>query len=137
MSSTLGLSDPTSSNANDKPSPTRAGVSPFKRVSAALISGVVPGMGQLLLGKVRAGVWFLAGFVAALSLFWPLRLPQWRLGLSLGAIILGALSITAAWHAARCGHEKSAKLSRWWLLLIVPIAYLAANIDANRALRIA
>jgi signal peptidase I len=91
----------------------------------------------MLFGHVRSGALFLAGFAAVLALFWPLRLPHWYLGFCASVLILPALSIGAAWHAARSTLEKSAKLSGWWLLLVIPLAYLGSEFDANRALRLA
>ena len=107
-----------------------------KRFFAALLSGIVPGTGQLLLGNIRAGALFLAGFAVAVALFWPLRLPQWYFGFCFSVPMLPILSIASAWHAARFHDEISQCLSRWWLFLIVPLAYLASNFDSNRALRL-
>ncbi|HKU25139.1 MAG TPA: signal peptidase I [Candidatus Sulfotelmatobacter sp.] len=107
-----------------------------KRLSAALLSGIVPGAGQLLLGTLRAAAVFLAGFAAALALFWPLRLLHWYFGFCFSVLVFAALSIASAWHAARFHDAKSRRLNRWWLLLIVPLAYLGSNFDANRALRL-
>jgi signal peptidase I len=136
MSSILGLSESANPNSGPEPSAPRSG-SLSKRLSAALLSGIIPGVGQMLFGRVRSGTLFLAAFVAALALFWPLRLPEWYLGFCALVIILAAVSIAAAWHAARSADDKSAKLPGWWLLLVVPLAYLGSNFDANPAMRLA
>src|SRR5262249_16406831 len=52
-------------------------------------------------------------------------------------LLLGAVSVAAAWHATRCAHEKLPKLSAPWLLLVLPLAYLGSNFDANRVMRLA
>lgn len=104
---------------------------------ATLLSIILPGTGQLLLGHIRAAALFLAGFAAALGLFWPLRLPQSHLGFCISALLLPIFPIWAAWHATRSAGTKLPKMSRWWLLLIVPIAYLVANFDTNRMMRVA
>ena len=133
MSSILGLSQPANVNTEAAAPPH----SKSKRFSAALLSGLVPGTGQFLLGHVQSGALFLAAFAATLALFWPLRLPQWYLAFCVSVLLLGAVSVAAAWHATRCAHEKLPKLSAPWLLLVLPLAYLGSNFDANRVMRLA
>jgi len=135
MSSILGLSDSASLEPAEQSALTSTPVA--KRLSAALLSGIIPGTGQLLLGSIRAAAVFLAGFAATIALFWSLRLLHWYFGFCLSVLALAALSIASAWHAARFHDEKFPRLSRWWLLLIVPLAYLGSNVDANRAVRLA
>ena len=117
---------------------TTTGADPLlKRLFAALLSTIVPGTGQLLLGHIRAGAFFLAGFVAALMLFWPMRLPQSYWGLTLSFLVLVGLSIFAAWHALRSPQDDSEPSSGWWLLLFILIAYFAAaEGDAQIAVRL-
>ena len=75
MSSILGLSEPDPIPVAE-PSTIENSGPIIKRLFAALMSTIVPGTGQLLLGRTRAGAFFLAGFLATLMLFWPVRLPQ-------------------------------------------------------------
>jgi len=75
MSSILGLSEPDPIPVAE-PSTVKTANPLLKRLFAALLSTIVPGTGQLLLGRIRAGAFFLAGFLATLMLFWPVRLPQ-------------------------------------------------------------
>ena len=137
MSSILGLSQPIDPNPDAEPSQSIAPGSAAKRLSAVLISGIIPGAGHMLLGHLRAGTLFLAGFAAALALFWPLRLLQWYLGFCVSVLLLATVTIAAAWHVARSAHERLPKLSPWWLLVILPLAYLGSNFDADRMLRVA
>src|SRR6185437_1394900 len=137
MSSILGLSEPPNPSTPVEPSPASTSRLSHYRLSAALLSAIVPGTGQLLLGQIRAAALFLGGFAGALSLFWPLRLPHSYWGLVVGRLALYAVAIAATWHAARCVHEKFVKLCAWWLLLIVPIAYIAASYEANLPMRVA
>jgi signal peptidase I len=134
MDSILGLSETESERPAWQPAPTSAPVA--KRLSAALLSGLVPGTGQLLLGCIRPAALFLAGFASSMALFWPLRLPHWYFGFCFSVLVLPLLSIASAWHAARFRDKTSQSLSHWWLLLIVPLAYLGSNFDSNRALRL-
>ena len=136
MSSILGPSHPADSSTEDVSSPRTAEGSQSKRLSAVHLSGLVPGTGQFMLGHVRAGALFLAGFIAVIALFWPLRLPQWYLPFCVAALLLGAVSIAAAWRGARCAHGTYPKLSAPWLLLILPLAYLASSIDGNLVMRL-
>lgn len=107
-----------------------------KRFAAAVLSGVVPGVGQLLLGATPAGALFLAVFGVGIALFWPPRLPLSYAGFIVSVLALAALSVVSAWNAARLHDARSRPLSRWWLLLIVPLAYLGSSFDTNRALRL-
>jgi signal peptidase I len=134
MSSTPGVPEFEKLKADDQPVLTSSAVA--RRLIAALLSGVVPGTGQLLLGESRAAALFLAAFAASLALFWPLRLAHSYVGLLFSILALSALSIVCAWHAARFRHAKSQRLSRWWLLLILPLAYLASSLDGNGAMRL-
>ena len=137
MNSTLGLSDSGDPNLDSESPPDAAAKFPGKRFAAAILSGIVPGTGQLLLGHVRSGALLLAGFAASLSFFWPLRLPHRYLGFCVSVWVLPVLSIAAAWHAVRAAHETSPKLSTWWLVLVLPLGYLGADFDANRVMRLA
>jgi signal peptidase I len=136
MSSILGLSEPDPIPVAEPPVPSIR--RPFiRRLSAALLSSIVPGTGQFLLGQIRAGAFFLAGFVAVLMLFWPVRLPGSYVGLLLCMLALAGFSIAAAWHALRSPEDRDQPSSGWWLLLFILIAYVSSRVDANLAGRLA
>jgi len=135
MSSIPGLSECEIPAPAKQPTLTSRQVS--KRLAAALLSGIVPGAGQMLYGRMRAAALFLGGFAAAVTFFWPLRLPHTYVGLCFSVLALAALLIASAWHAARFSHAKSSGLRRWWLLLVVPVACLGTSFDSNAALRFA
>lgn len=135
MNSILGLSPQVQATAPPPAVSTRLRRS--KRIVAVLLSTIVPGTGQLLLGHIRAAALFLAGFAAALAFFWPLRLPESYLGFITSILLLFTVSITAAAHALRSPDQNSPNLSFWWLLPLIPMSYLAACFQANPALRVA
>jgi signal peptidase I len=135
MSSILGLSQSDPIPVSE-PSTARTAKPLLKRLFAALLSTIVPGTGQLLLGHIRAGAFFLAGFVAALMLFWPARLPASYSGLLFSILALAGLSIAAAWHALRSPKDRDRPSSGWWLLLFILIAYICSLVDANVAIRL-
>ncbi|HET9743640.1 MAG TPA: signal peptidase I [Terriglobales bacterium] len=135
MSSILGLSESEVAAPGKRPTLTSRQVA--KRLTAALLSGIVPGAGQILYARMRAAALFLGGFAAAVALFWPLRLPHTYLALCFSVLALAALSIASAWHVARFSDAKSHGLRRWWLLLVVPIACVGVSFDSNAALRLA
>lgn len=135
MNSILGLSESEAAAPAKEPTLTSRQVA--KRLAAALLSGIVPGAGQILYGRMRAAALFLGGFAAAAALFWPLRLPHLYLGLGFSVLVLAALSIASAWHVARFSDAKSHGLRRWWLLLVVLIACVGVSFDSNAALRFA
>lgn len=137
MNSILGLSIPVQATAQ-LPTPAVSAKPPkSKRIAAVLLSIIVPGTGQLLLGHIRAAALFLAGFAAALAFFWPLRLPASYLGLVISLLLLFTVSLTAAGHVLRSADQNSPNFSLWWLLLVLPMSYLAACLQANPALRVA
>lgn len=106
-----------------------------KRVLAALLSSIVPGAGQLLLGHVRAGAFFLSGFVAVLMLFWPVRVAASETGLGISALMLAAVSLYAVWDALRSSDDKCRKGTAWWLLLFLPLGLLGMEFEGGFAIR--
>jgi signal peptidase I len=137
MSSIFGLSEPADPNTvYDSPAVSAVGF-PGKRLSAAVLSAIIPGAGQLLFGQVRSAALFLAGFAATLALFWPLRLPHSVIGIAICSILAMTFSLWAAWHAARFPNQDYRRLPRRWLCAIVPVALAAANVDFDQAMRVA
>ena len=52
-----------------------------QRILGAFASSVVPGLGHLLIGKVRSGIIFLCALGILSLLYWPLRVPKSYLGM--------------------------------------------------------
>jgi signal peptidase I len=99
---------------------------PSPILAAALLSSVVPGAGQALLGqKPRAAV-FIAGSVAFYLMYWPLRLPvDYRALLALPWIIF-SLCLLSGCTALLGQRTQDRHPSKWWLLLCLLLAIVAS-----------
>jgi signal peptidase I len=111
---------------------------PTLRFIAALLSMLVPGVGQLLLKDKKRAVIFFAGFILLLFLYWPIRLPLHYGGLILMVFYAIGLSIASSYFALTANLQKTLPLSPWWLSLIVPMSLVfTLGLDANILLRAA
>jgi signal peptidase I len=98
-----------------------------RHLLAVFLSALIPGTGQLLLRKRNHGIFLLSLFVALLACFWPIRLLRFYWGfLSLYGCWTGLYLYAAS--AARTGAELPARLSRWWLVAILPVAFVACSL---------
>ncbi len=105
-----------------------------RRLTAVIFSTLVPGWGQLLLGQRPQSYLFFVLTAALGGLYWPARLPQSYRGwvfLVFGEI---GLWMIAASHAAVSGHPTFHRFSSWWLILVLPAAFLGALVFTNCAL---
>ena len=87
-----------------------------KRVSAALLSAIVPGSGQILKKETKKAILYLAAFAFLLFLAWPMRLQEAEIGLltlKIGAI---GLALVASLDAFLTGAT-----SRPRYLILLPI----------------
>jgi len=108
-----------------------------RRILAAVLSPILPGTGQWLLGDKRGGVAFLALFGVLSLCFWPLRLPKSFVGLQLlvGAAML--VCVVATWGALRRSSAAPRRGPRWWLLFLIPLALMISFAHSNWLLRVA
>jgi signal peptidase I len=108
-----------------------------RRILAAVLSPILPGTGQWLLGDKRGGVAFLALFSVLCLCFWPLRLPKSFVGLQLlvGAAML--VCVVATLGALRGSSAASTRGPRWWLLFLIPLALMISFAHSNWLLRVA
>ena len=104
------------------------------RVLAAAVSSIFPGIGQLLLGKTQAGIGFLCALGLLILLYWPLRLPRSYFGMQVVVFLTVGLFILAGWHTLRTPSQRTLPGSRWWLLLLVPLAFKASFWSDTRLL---
>jgi len=93
---------------------------------AALVSALIPGVGQFMLGEKRAGVVFLALDAVWVMLFLsPIRLPRFYSGW-LSVILLGVvLTIVASCQALRSRSEGRPPGHWIWLLGTLPLALVS------------
>jgi signal peptidase I len=108
-----------------------------RRVLPAALSSVLPGAGQLWLGKKKAGVAFLGAFCLLTLLYWPARLPTWFAGVQVLFFTAMGLCVAAAWHALRAPSQERARSCRWWLVLFIPLALTASFAHSNWLLLVA
>jgi signal peptidase I len=97
-----------------------------RRFFAVVLSLILPGTGQLCLGKRRTGiVCIFLCFLLAL-LYWLLRLPTSFVGLQASIFAAMGLWAASAWHTLRTSIQDNARGSRWWLVLLLPIACITS-----------
>lgn len=100
-----------------------------RRVLAALLSALVPGVGQIFLGQRRKGQLLLGIFVIFCLCFWPLRLLRFYLGLCL-LLWMSLLLTLYATNTALLARETLSQPapSKLWMLLSVPLTYVGLNL---------
>ena len=70
------MDHPTNAAVTTGVSGSEVGTKWTRRVLPAALSSVLPGAGQLWLGKKKTGVAFLGAFCLLTLLYWPVRLPN-------------------------------------------------------------
>jgi hypothetical protein len=98
---------------------------------ATVLSSLLPGFGQLALGKKRTGVAFIGTFCFLAFLYWPLRLPRSYIGLQALLLATAALFAASAWHALRSPNLQLSRASPLWLVLVLPFALLTSFAHTN------
>jgi signal peptidase I len=112
--------------ANERP----GGLAKNRRLWAALLSAVVPGSGQILLGAKRKGVLLLIAFGLFVVAMWPGRVLATYAGFMLSVSAFLALVPFATCNAL-LGRSRPAtsRASRWWLLLFIPVLILSMSVE--------
>jgi signal peptidase I len=90
------------------------------------LSTVVPGAGQFFLGRRRKAIILLALLIVVSIGFWVLRLPSSFPGLIV-LVWSGLLLSLYAVYDALSARSKQSRLSKWWLLLCIPMTYFGFN----------
>lgn len=120
------LSSPTLSTIAPPANPVIPQSSWGKRILAAFLSPVLPGVGHLLIHRRRTGFFLLLFFTSLLLLCWPLREMK-QLG---GTLLFGAgMIVLCIFSTCSAGYEpggQKEKPSQWWLAILLPFAFLAA-----------
>jgi signal peptidase I len=100
-----------------------------RHLLAAALSTVLPGAGQLFLGRRRKATSLFVVFLGISIAFLAFRLPHSFPGLILLTWACLLLSIFGICDALSGQDElSSGRLSRWWLLASVPLTYLGVNL---------
>ena len=96
---------------------------------AACVSALLPGVGQLQLGKKLQGIVFLLLLVVLLLFWWPVRIPLYLPGLI--AIVLSTVVLAVSASTAIVITHKQPSISKIWLTAVIPAALLAAIVQVN------
>lgn len=100
-----------------------------RHLIAAALSVVVPGAGQLYLGKRRKALVIFVILVVTSIGFWPLRLPRSFSSLVFLIWVLLPLSLYAVYEALLGRNvTSSGRPSKWWILPFIPLHYLGLNL---------
>lgn len=114
--------------STEKGDPTQPTGPTGKRLLAALLSALVPGAGQILLGNRRKAALLIVILAAVSSTFWGLRLSRsyWGLVSQLWMCLL--LSLYAVCDALFTRDKRTAtRLSRWWFPIALVLVYISVN----------
>ena len=96
----------------------------------ALLSAVVPGAGQIVLGARCNGVLLLAAFGLFVIAIWPLRVMATYSGYVISVCAFLILVLYSSCSALLGTSERTVACpSRWWLLLFVPLAIVFLSLD--------
>ena len=100
-----------------------------RHLVAAALSTLIPGAGQLFLGRKRkAGLSFVALIVISIG-FFAMRLPSYYPGLIFLVWMCFLLSLFAIFEALLAQDGRlPGRMSRWWILGGIPMHYLGVNL---------
>jgi signal peptidase I len=105
------------------------------RLAAAVLSTIVPGAGQWLLGRSVIAVLLHMAAAGLAFAFWYGRLPGSYPGLIVGFIAAWVLCSLSVWDALRCRSKRAELASPIWLAVFLPIAVVLATIFTDTALQ--
>ena len=104
---------------------------------AAVLSALVPGLGHVLVKRLRPGCALLSLCILLWLVDWILRpaLHIWSLELRIFGTI--ALCIYSAWNIGYSKPVRHGRLSLWWLVLFLPTALAGTSAQTNLGLWLA
>lgn len=112
--------------ANEQPGSPRKN----RRLWAAVLSAVVPGTGQILVGAKRKGFLLLIAFGLFVVAMWAGRVLATYAGFVLSVSAFLVLVPYATCNALLGRSEPAiSRSSRWWLLLFIPVAILSMSLE--------
>src|ERR1039457_208330 len=108
-----------------------------RRIVSALASAILPGLGQFLLAAKRRALIYFVFLLFVVLLYWPLRCPKTYVGLICAAWLTLLLPVISVVDALRAKHASLRPASRWWLVILVPVAILVSVFYCNCLFRAA
>ena len=100
-----------------------------RHLYAAALSTLLPGAGQLFLGRIRKAILTFVGLVAICVGFWPLRLPRSYPGILFLIWMCLVVSLFAVIDALLARDVRlPGRMSRWWILAGIPMNYVGTNL---------
>lgn len=107
-----------------------------RQLLACFMSGVVPGIGHLMLGQPRKGAILLTLFCVLLAGFWPFRLLRFYWGFAALYTSWFVIYLYAAGSACLSLSRSSAhRLSKWWLVAALPLTVVSLSLLGALATR--
>jgi len=104
-----------------------------KRAFAAMASLVIPGVGQLALGRGKQASLFLSASVIVFFVLWVVPLPETFAGLILGKLICGLIGIAALIDAWLLPWQGLLSINVLLVLAFIPIGLFIGTIPASLA----
>jgi len=100
-----------------------------RHLIATGLSTLVPGAGQVFLGRNKKAAFLFLALIAISVGFWPIRLPRSYVGLMILLWMCLLLSLFAVYDAllARDSHSTE-RMSRWWIFAGIPLFYIGVNL---------
>lgn len=98
---------------------------------AALFSTLIPGAGHLFIRRWKKGIALLGLVSILLVLYWLVRIPINMAALLLAVLGTIVLCVYSGWDAGYSSRIPQQRLSRLWLVLILPAAMFGAAIFSN------
>jgi signal peptidase I len=105
------------------------------RLAAALISAMLPGAGQWLVGASLNAMFLHLAFASLVVAYWFSDLPRSYAGLVGGLVAGWVLFCLSTWDALRNSRQVIRPKSPIWLAVFLPIAVLASTAFSNYAVR--
>jgi len=99
-----------------------------RHLAAASLSTLLPGAGQLFLGRRKSAALLFGGLVAISVGFFVLRLPRTYPGLAFLGWMCLLLCLWSVFGALLARDTSGARVSRWWVFAGLLLHYLSVNL---------
>jgi signal peptidase I len=107
-----------------------------RHLLAALLSALVPGVGQFFLKEKRTAAFLVAALSCLCLGYWPLRAPRAFNSFASLAVFWFALYVYAAGNALLArARSTTIRPSKWWLLLFIPLTIVSCHLIGAALIR--